>query len=105
MPSDVKNITEIKTEEQKEEPKAPKKSDTEAQTSMFACHLCGKEYANPRALGGHVSKFHKGQSETYNYKMKIRKEREKIREALSLAKLFIQKFSLHPKKIDRVRYT
>ena len=52
-----------------------------------------------------MSKRHKGQSDTYNHKMKIRKEREQIREALNLAKLFVSKFSPNPKKTDRLRFT
>ena len=37
--------------------------------------------------------------------MKIRKERAQIREALSLAKLFVSKFSPAPKKTDRLKFT
>ena len=61
-------------------------------------------YANPRSLGGHVSKRHKGQSDVYNHKMKIRKERTQIREALSLAKLFVSKFAPNPNR-HRYKFT
>lgn len=50
-------------------------------------------YENARALGGHVSKSHKGQSAAYNSKMKVREKRQGLRIALGLAKMLFCKYS------------
>ena len=43
----------------------------------FTCQHCGKILSQPSALGGHVSRVHKGMSVVYNKNLKIRKQREK----------------------------
>ena len=37
--------------------------------AKYSCKHCSMTFDNPRALGGHFSKQHKGMSEAYNKKM------------------------------------
>ena len=46
--------------------------DSDQQTKVFACKHCKKIYPCPRTLGGHISKRHKGMSETYTKKIYVR---------------------------------
>lgn len=41
-------------------------------SKVFKCPHCPQEYSSSRALGGHASKTHKGMSETFLHKMKVR---------------------------------
>ena len=46
--------------------------DSDQQTKVFACKHCKKIYPCPRTLGGHISKRHKGMSESYTKKINVR---------------------------------
>ena len=48
--------------------------------------MCSKSFDKPVQLGGHISKFHSGKSESYNAKMLVRKRNEFDRECLKEAK-------------------
>ena len=50
------------------------------------CPHCKQRFSTRQALGGHVSKAHPGESETYNKKLQTRIMRTGERNALSLAK-------------------
>ena len=43
---------------------------------MYQCKYCGKGFDVSSALGGHISKAHPGESESYNHKKKVREDRE-----------------------------
>ena len=43
--------------------------DSDKLTKVFACKHCKKIYPCPRTLGGHISKRHKGMSESYTKKI------------------------------------
>ena len=55
----------------------------------YGCKLCQRLFKTSRALGGHYSKAHAGQSSNYQQKMEKRKERTNLRSALALAKQVI----------------
>jgi hypothetical protein len=44
--------------------------------SKYSCKFCKKRFKQCAALGGHYSKAHPGQSKAYNYKKKVREDRE-----------------------------
>lgn len=48
----------------------------ETREYQFRCTFCGKGFDISAALGGHISKAHAGQSQSYNHKKKVRQERE-----------------------------
>ena len=52
------------------------------------CKLCGSQFMNSKALGGHLSKTHAGQSETYKYRQSIREQRQENRDFLNQTKEF-----------------
>lgn len=63
--------------------------DTETnseESKNFKCKFCDKTFPTFRQLGGHASKSHPGKSTPYNHMIKVRKEREIERKALSAAK-------------------
>ncbi len=47
---------------------------------LYVCVACKKEFKSGVALGGHWSRAHPGQSETYKHKMTVRKQNETERE-------------------------
>ena len=48
--------------------------------------MCSAAFDKPVQLGGHISKFHSGKSDSYNAKMLVRKRNERDRECLKEAK-------------------
>ena len=58
----------------------------EVHVKELRCEHCSKVFVGPRALGGHISKQHKGMSASYNKKMQVREARTSFRDALHLAK-------------------
>ena len=46
----------------------------------YKCKLCKKGFKHSSALGGHISKAHPGQSDSYNHKKRVRETRELERE-------------------------
>ena len=71
--------------------------------------MCGKVFETNVQLGGHTSRTHKGQSESYKLKMETRERRAVDREALALAKKKVgdqanfKSFSAYKNELDRVR--
>ena len=55
------------------------------------CQHCSAVFVGPRALGGHISKQHKGMSAAYNKKMQVREARTSFRDALYLAKQLVKR--------------
>ena len=55
------------------------KSEVKKSPRTFPCEHCEKILSKPSALGGHVSRMHKGMSASYNRNQTIRKQREKQR--------------------------
>ena len=66
--------------------KEPKTVDSKKQIKEFKCKFCEMSFEKSVSLGGHLSKAHPGSSKPYNYKMKVRIEREEQRKYLQLAK-------------------
>ena len=62
-------------------------------------------FDNPRALGGHFSKQHKGMSDAYNKKMEVRESRTIYRDALHLAKELVQRHGRVDAKLQRSNLT
>ena len=52
----------------------------------FTCKICGMDFDNGQALGGHMSRTHPGKSRDFNHKKDVRKRREFDRVKLLLAK-------------------
>lgn len=77
LPSDQQVLSITAQSSETQSPKSVKRT--------FACPHCPASYESARALGGHASKQHKGMSDAYNRKMKVRQERESKRQALKLA--------------------
>lgn len=48
----------------------------------FQCKFCPKSFNSRQGLGGHVSRMHKGKSESYNKKTAVRIRRQEERERL-----------------------
>ena len=61
--------------------------ETFGQQSQYHCDECNEDFECGQALGGHMSRVHPGKSNTYQYKVLRRKEREFDRELLRLAKI------------------
>lgn len=60
---------------------------------VFECGKCKEKFNKKQQLGGHMSRAHPGESETYLAKQRKRKERENERYILELArKKFYQKY-------------
>ena len=57
-------------------------TETNIEDKNFKCKFCDKTFPTFRQLGGHASKSHPGQSTPYNHMIKVRKERERERQAL-----------------------
>jgi hypothetical protein len=46
------------------------------------CKFCERSFKGGQALGGHVGKAHKNESEDYSKKMQVRESRQDVREIL-----------------------
>ena len=73
--------------------------------SKYNCKHCSMSFDNPRALGGHFSKQHKGMSDAYNKKMEVRESRTIYRDALHLAKELVQRHGRVDAKFQRSNLT
>ena len=73
--------------------------------SKYSCKHCSMSFDNPRALGGHFSKQHKGLSDAYNKKMEVRESRTIYRDALHLAKELVQRHGRADAKFQRSNLT
>lgn len=52
----------------------------------FVCAKCGEEFSSGWALGGHASRVHPGESDSYRRKIERREERTIERKILNMAK-------------------
>lgn len=59
----------------------------------FACHICKRTFSDPQSKGGHMSKQHKGQSESFRKKTEIRNRNEARREHLAQAKELVRTYT------------
>ena len=77
------------------------KNEETKSSRTFPCYICGKIMTQASALGGHVSRAHKGMSDAYNRNMAIRKQREKPR----LVNTYSKKLLSHVEGIEDYRST
>ena len=60
--------------------------------------MCERTFEKRVQLGGHTSKMHKGQSESYKIKQKIRAEREEHRNFRKMSKkMFFEQYNFEPR--------
>ena len=64
---------------------AASQESAELSEKKYICRFCDKKFKICAALGGHISKAHPGQSESYNHKKRVRAERQLERELHKLA--------------------
>ena len=62
------------------------------------CKFCDREFNSVRAMGGHISKQHKGMSQSYIERQKIRDAREPARKIQQAAKEIYLKYYKSEKK-------
>jgi uncharacterized C2H2 Zn-finger protein len=64
--------------------------DQEDDDEILDCPYCDRKFFKHQALGGHISRSHKGMSEIYQKKKEKRKEREPNRAFLSKVKHLVE---------------
>ena len=67
--------------------KQPRINKASVQPIQFHCEACNEDFLTGQALGGHMSRVHPGQSNSYARKIQRREERTFDRELLRLAKI------------------
>ena len=72
LPRRVSLLSEASDSTTSSEQQKADEDDSENLTKVFACKHCKKIYPCPRTLGGHISKRHKGMSESYTKKINVR---------------------------------
>jgi len=74
-----------------------------SQASAFYCSTCDEHFSTGQALGGHMSRVHPGQSNSYARKIQRREERAFDRELLRLAKVKHAEEFGEDASLDRVK--
>ena len=103
LPRRVSLLSEASDSTTSSEQQKPDENNSDKQTRAFACKHCGKIYPCPRTLGGHISKRHKGMSESYTKKINVREQRKHLRVALYLAKKLFQLYAIAPEEMTQKR--
>ena len=79
-----------------------KPKSVSVKSGVVKCQMCGKEFQNTKQLGGHMSRAHKGQSQSYKVRMEVRDKRTLLRELHQKAKdRFCEIYGIKFKNCDR----
>ena len=81
----------------------PRICKASVQPIQFHCDACNEDFQTGQALGGHMSRVHPGQSNSYARKIQRREERTFDRELLRLAKIEHAQMYGEDTPLDRVK--